>query len=451
MSKVLSAGFNSGSVSAGGWVSYEYPSNNPSAMSISTAQALEGTGSNRVELNSTDSPAQFGNTRVELTHNNSSNPNTSLRWWAWSWYFPSATMPSDSRECVIAQWHDKHPTNACSTSPPLAIEAKNDRFRAMIRYNTTTPDYCSNTGATVLQIFDLMAIPKDQWIHVVVNYDPKVTTDGKVQIWINTASQPNNSVLDYNGRCFMNGSLFPYYKLGIYKWLWDGSAVVSPSSMVLHQDRVLIGDTAESYNTMVYVPAGTNIPPLVSAGNPQVLVSTTTTAAITATASDPDGAIVSTLWTVVSGPNTPTIVSASSLNTNITGLIPGLYTFRITATDNLGATSSATTTVRVNLLPIIDLSGNTNYFPTDTTQIFLVSIYTDTDGTVISTQWVQVDGPPTTIMTPSNQNTFVSGLTNGNSYTYTLTAFDNNGEFSTAEVQVQVALDNRLRINRRVL
>lgn len=36
------------------------------------------------------------------------------------------------------------------------------------------------------------------------------------------------------------------------------------------------------------------------------------------------------LWTRISGPNTPTITSAGSISTTVTGLIPGTYVFRLT-------------------------------------------------------------------------------------------------------------------------
>lgn len=90
----------------------------------------------------------------------------------------------------------------------------------------------------------------------------------------------------------------------------------------------------------------TNIPPLVSAGNDQVIVQPTTTATLTGTASDPDGSISTHLWEFVSGPATPSITSSSSASTGVTGLTDaGVYIFRYTATDDGGAVTTKTITV----------------------------------------------------------------------------------------------------------
>ena len=58
-----------------------------------------------------------------------------------------------------------------------------------------------------------------------------------------------------------------------------------------------------------------------------------------AAASDADGYIVSYLWTKVSGGDV-NIVSPTSINTDITGMVEGSYIFRCTVTDNDGLTAS---------------------------------------------------------------------------------------------------------------
>ena len=87
-----------------------------------------------------------------------------------------------------------------------------------------------------------------------------------------------------------------------------------------------------------------NIPPIVDAGSDQELAATDTTADLLATESDPDGVIVSRLWEVVSG--VATITSTGTLATGITGIGSDVVTFRITVTDDDGATASDTVTLR---------------------------------------------------------------------------------------------------------
>lgn len=90
-------------------------------------------------------------------------------------------------------------------------------------------------------------------------------------------------------------------------------------------------------------------PPTVSAGaanqtastNPKVLTGT-------ATAASPK-TIVSQLWTVVSGPNVPTMATPTALSNSVSGLITGVYVFNLTATDSQGIISTATTTLTATI------------------------------------------------------------------------------------------------------
>jgi hypothetical protein len=69
------------------------------------------------------------------------------------------------------------------------------------------------------------------------------------------------------------------------------------------------------------------------------------------TASSVNGAIVSYLWSVVSGPNTPTIVSSNASTTIINNLIAGNYIFQFSVIDSDGYMGSDT--VSVTVLPAL--------------------------------------------------------------------------------------------------
>ena len=132
------------------------------------------------------------------------------QWWRFSNYFP-ATYAADPAEEIIVQWHDKSPD--CSASPTLAIEIKDDRFRAMVRYSTE--NYCVNRNSIVLKTFDLGPVPKSKWIDWTIHYNPQTNGTGLIEIWKN-----DSSVLQYKGPCQYIGSYFPYFKIGLYKWSW---------------------------------------------------------------------------------------------------------------------------------------------------------------------------------------------------------------------------------------
>lgn len=89
-----------------------------------------------------------------------------------------------------------------------------------------------------------------------------------------------------------------------------------------------------------------NLPPIVDAGPDKKLLTGSAAITLVATASDPDGTIVTVLWELINGdPTGVTIVSPDSLSTYVTGLIGNDYEFRVTVTDDSGL--QASDTVRV--------------------------------------------------------------------------------------------------------
>lgn len=95
------------------------------------------------------------------------------------------------------------------------------------------------------------------------------------------------------------------------------------------------GATATLVLTIVTTP-GTSLPPTVDAGVDQTLSSSGTTAILRGLASDPDGTVVSYLWTQLAGPNQAQIAVAESGVTRVSALIEGAYTFRLAVKDNDG-------------------------------------------------------------------------------------------------------------------
>ncbi len=92
----------------------------------------------------------------------------------------------------------------------------------------------------------------------------------------------------------------------------------------------------------------TNQPPVINAAAGPVITLPVNTASLTATATDSDGTIASYAWSKLSGPAGGTIATPATPNTNITGLNSGIYVYRLTVRDNLGAVTTADVTVTVN-------------------------------------------------------------------------------------------------------
>lgn len=96
-----------------------------------------------------------------------------------------------------------------------------------------------------------------------------------------------------------------------------------------------------------------------------------------------------------------------------------------------------------------DDDGGTNNPPTanagadqslsaGTTTASLSGSGTDPDGNTLSYSWSQVSGPTVTINNATSANASVTGLTNGNSYTFRLTVNDGQGGSDTDDVIVSV-------------
>lgn len=411
------------------------------SLAQSSTQKRSGSTSMRVELRKSDPEAQYGNKRAELTYNNfnsQSSINTNIRWYAWSNYFPSATCKVDPAEEIFSQWHDKSPD--CSTSPPLAFEMKNGRYRVVIRYSLTS--YCSNPNY-VVQYFDLGPIGYDQWNDWVVNYNPQYNSSGYVKIWLN-----GKLVVNYSGPCHYNGSWFPYWKVGIYKWLWMGSGSSSTTTeRVYYVDDVKTGDNTASEST--FVSGGSTTPanqsPSANAGADQFITLPTNSVTLNgANSTDPDGKIATYKWSQVSGPNTATLANGSTSMATASNLVQGTYVFRLTVTDDLGATATNDITISVaastsvsNQLPVVNAGSNKSItLPTNSTG--LSGSATDADGTISSYKWTQASGPNTaTFSGTTTAAVTVSNLVAG-TYSFKLTATDNKAATASSTVSVTV-------------
>jgi hypothetical protein len=92
----------------------------------------------------------------------------------------------------------------------------------------------------------------------------------------------------------------------------------------------------------------TNLPPTVNAGIDQTITLPMSSVTLSGAASDPDGTIATYAWTKVSGPAGSTFGTPSSASTTVNGLVQGSYVFRLTVSDNKGATAFDDIVVQVN-------------------------------------------------------------------------------------------------------
>ncbi|RYY53984.1 MAG: T9SS type A sorting domain-containing protein, partial [Chitinophagaceae bacterium] len=157
-----------------------------------------------------------------------------------------------------------------------------------------------------------------------------------------------------------------------------------------------------------------------------------------------------TTWTKVSGPTTFTFNALNILNPIITLLVQGSYTFRVTVTDNKGATASDDVNISVSLgipppppppPPPVIITANagtdqTIQLPVNTVQ--LRASASAPGRTIVSTLWSKVSGPDSyRFSSASAGSPTVSSLVAA-TYTFRVTVKDNLGNSAYDDVNVIV-------------
>src|SRR5690606_34007530 len=110
-------------------------------------------------------------------------------------------------------------------------------------------------------------------------------------------------------------------------------------------------------------------PPVVSAGADKTITLPTNSTSFTGSASVSGGTISKYAWTKVSG-GAATLTNANAATLNVSGVVAGTYTFRLTATDNSGAVASddVKLTVNTSVKPIVNAgTDKTITLPTNST------------------------------------------------------------------------------------
>ncbi len=192
---------------------------------------------------------------------------------------------------------------------------------------------------------------------------------------------------------------------------------------------------------------GTNVPPTANPGTNQVITLPTNSTALNGSSSwDQDGSITTYTWNQVSGPSTSTIGTPSGANTNVGNLLAGTYTYRLTVTDNAGATNSANVSVTVNQAaapsnqPPVAVAGSNQTITSPASSVILYGSgsYDPGGGSITAYSWTQDSGPNNaTITTISSTNVEAKGLIAG-TYVFKLTVTDNQGATGSSTMQVTV-------------
>jgi predicted esterase len=212
--------------------------------------------------------------------------------------------------------------------------------------------------------------------------------------------------------------------------------------------------TTSSADVQVVVNNGTSVPgnqpPLANAGSNQTLTLPTNSTFLYGSGSyDPGGgSITGYQWTQQSGPSNATITPISTTNVEVKDMIAGTYVFKLTCTDNQGATGSATVQVVVTSTiapppsgntPPVAVPGSNQTIALPTNSVFLQGSGSyDSGGWITDYEWIQQSGPSqATITYLSASNIEAKNLVAG-TYVFKLTVEDNGGATASATLTVTV-------------
>ncbi|NJR72476.1 MAG: PKD domain-containing protein [Gammaproteobacteria bacterium] len=185
-----------------------------------------------------------------------------------------------------------------------------------------------------------------------------------------------------------------------------------------------------------------NLPPTVNAGADQN-VQPNTFVQLNGTASDPEGGEIASLtWLQTAGP--AVVLSDNTLLTpNFTPTVKGTYTFKLTATDSQGASSSDFVNIVVpNRAATVNVSATPSPAEVNAT-VALAAVANDPDGDVLTYLWQLVNGPqPVTIDGANTANaSFIAAVKGTYSFRVTVSDGDTGGIVAPT---VTVVVNNRL-------
>jgi hypothetical protein len=237
-----------------------------------------------------------------------------------------------------------------------------------------------------------------------------------------SATDPDGSIVSYQWSEVAGGTAT---LVGTTSSTLTASSLTSGSYVFRLTVKDNLGATKSDDVSVVVVSTTTNTPPVAGAGPDRLVKLPTDPITLFGTATDADGTIAKYEWIKVSGAAC-TFTSTSVLRPKVSGFVTGTYVFRLTITDDDGATSSDDITVTADYAPVVNAGIDyTITLPTNT--VTLKGSATDSDGTISSYLWAKSSGPVSATLTNKTTPTLIaSGLLEG-TYVFRLTVTDNLG------------------------
>jgi hypothetical protein len=182
----------------------------------------------RFELRDTD-PSASGGTRAEVKYPPLTNAN---QWYSYAVFFPSYNYRYDSEAEIISQWHQ-----GGGVSPSVSLITRYDKLYLEIR-----------SVPKIRQQFLLGNLVKDKWQRYVFHIVHSPGSTGLVEVWRNGVK-----IFTRKGANAYSFSSYdkPSFKVGLYKWEWNGTKTTDTRKRVIFFDNVRVGSQYATYSDMV--------------------------------------------------------------------------------------------------------------------------------------------------------------------------------------------------------
>ncbi len=177
-----------------------------------------------------------------------------------------------------------------------------------------------------------------------------------------------------------------------------------------------------------------NQPLAVNAGSDQTIVLPTNFASLSGSATDATGNISNYSWSEVSGPSNINTQDLSTNDITVNNLVAGQYVFKLTVTDNNNLSASATVTITVDALPVVDAGADqTITLPNNAA---LTGSASDATGNITTYAWTEISGPNNATISNANAISATAKNLVGGVYVFQLTVTDGNNLSASSTVTI---------------
>jgi len=456
----------SGTDADGQVVSYKWTKiSGPTAGSVASPASATSMASGMVkgiyqfELQVTDNSGAIGTATVQITVNAAPNippvanagPNQTITLPVNSVILSGIGTDSDGAVTSYSWTKISGPFAGTLVNPSSASSSATGLVQGVYQFQLQVTDNSGATGTSIMQVT----------VNPPANIPP-VANAGPDQNMV----LPTNSVEVFGKGTDADGTVVGYQWSKIsgpstYNIVGSTSAATTINGLVEgiyeFELRVTDNDGARGRDTVtITVRSASTLPPSAFAGPDQVIILPSTNVSLAGSGEAVAGSIVNYLWTKISGPTAFNITNAGSPVTDVWNLVPGVYQFQLTVTDDFGLTGTDTMQVTVvdpTLTGLLVNAGPDQAITLPTDSITLTGIATDINGTITGYQWRQISGPTASVIAvPTIPVTSANGLIGGY-YEYELTAYDTRGASAkdtftviVAEPRLNVSVSNSINL-----